>query len=330
MQAVYFPHPGTAEVLQWGERPDVEIRAPDQVRVRVLAIGVNPIDTKIRSRGLLLPGHDHNIPGCDGVGIVEACGPAVTTMTPGVRVAFCHGGVGRDPGTYARLAVVPEVALVPVPEGVTDGQAAALPLTWITAWEALFDRGRLQAGETLLVHAANGGVGQMAVQLGRHCGARVLGAVRGPAAAALVRKLGIPAVDRSAEDLARVGQEFTGGRGFDLVLDPVGGAIFQESLTQLASGGDLVTLLTPPPDTDWATARLRNPRIALELMLTPMLYGDRDGLRAQAAMLREGLDRLARGDLQVNIEAELPLAEAAEAHRMLESGVRRGKIVLRP
>lgn len=265
-----------------------------------------------------------------GAGIVEACGSAVTTVAPGTRVAFCHGGVGRDPGTYAGLAVVPEAAVVPVPEGVTDSQAAALPLSWITAWEALFDRGRLQAGQTLLVHAANGGVGQMAVQLGRHCGARVLGAVRGGAAAALVRELGVPVADRCGEDFERVWQEFTDGRGFDLVLDPVGGAIFQEGLTQLAPGGDLVTLLTPPPDTDWAQARLRNPRIALELMLTPMLYGDRDGLRAQAAMLREGLDRLARGALQVNIEVELPLAEAAEAHRMLASGVRRGKIVLRP
>jgi NADPH:quinone reductase len=330
MQAVFFPHPGGAEVLQWGERPDVAIQTPDQVLIRLLAAGVNPIDTKIRSRGLLLPGHDHNIPGCDGVGIVEACGADVRAVEPGQRVAFCHGGVGRDAGTYATRVVVPEAALVPVPEPVPDDQAAALPLTWITAWEALFDRGRLQAGQTLLVHAANGGVGQMAVQLGRQCGARVLGAVRGEEAAAVVRELGVPVVDRRAADFERQWQDFCEGRGFDLVLDTVGGAIFQESLTQLAQGGDLVTLLTPPPDTDWTQARLRNPRIALELMLTPMLSGDRDGLRRQAGMLREGLDRLARGELQVHIEAELHMAEAAEAHRMLESGVRRGKIVLRP
>ena len=329
MQAVIFPYTGGPEVLEMVDRPDPRIQRPDQVLVRLLAAGVNPIDTKIRARGLLTPAYDHNIPGCDGVGIVEACGAEVGMVAPGQRVAFCHGGVGPDPGTYATAAVVPEAALVPVPESVSDAEAAALPLTWITAWEALLDRARLRPGQTLLVHAANGGVGQMAVQLGRQAGARVLGAVRGDEAAEIVRELGVAVLDRRAADFGQQWLDFCGGRGFDVVLDTVGAEIFEESLTQIAYGGDLVTLLSPPATTDWASARPRNPRISLELMLTPMLNGDRDLLRAQAGMLREGLERVAGGELRVHVEAELPLAQAAEAHRLLESGVRKGKIVLR-
>jgi NADPH:quinone reductase len=329
MQAVIFPHTGGPDVLEMVDRPDPRIQRPDQVLLRLLAAGVNPIDTKIRARGLLTPAYDHNIPGCDGVGIVEACGAEVGMVAPGQRVAFCHGGVGPDPGTYATAAVVPEAALVPVPARVSDAEAAALPLAWITAWEALLDRARLRPGQTLLVHAANGGVGQMAVQLGRQAGARVLGAVRGDAAAELVRELGVAVLDRRAEDFGQQWLDFSGGLGFDVVLDTVGAEIFEESLNQIVYGGDVVTLLSPPATTDWASARPRNPRISLELMLTPMLNGDRGLLRAQAGMLRTGLERLARGELRVNVEAELPLAQAAEAHRLLESGVRKGKIVLR-
>ncbi len=329
MQVMTFARAGGPEVLKLVDRPDPVIEHPGQVLVRVLMAGVNPIDTKVRAQGLLTPAYDHNVPGCDGVGIVESLGAEVTALQVGQRVAFCHGGVGADPGTYATHALVPEVALVPVPDAVPDSQAAALPLAWITAWEALLDRARLRPGQSLLVHAANGGVGQMAVQLGHHVGARVLGAVRGAEAAELVRELGVHVVDRRAGDFAQHWLEFSGGRGFDVVLDTVGGDILDESLTQIAYGGDVVTLLSPPADTHWASARPRNPRISLELMLTPMLNQDRDLLRAQAGMLREGLDRLAAGRLRVNVEAELPLSQAAEAHRMLESGVRKGKIVLR-
>ncbi len=329
MQAVTFPHAGGPEVLRLVDRPDPVIERADQVLVRVLMAGVNPIDTKVRAQGLLTPAYDHNVPGCDGVGIVEALGAEVTAVEVGQRVAFCHGGVGADPGTYATLALVPEVALVPVPDAVSDREAAALPLTWITAWEALLDRACLGPGQTLLVHAANGGVGQMAVQLGCQVGARVLAAVRGDEAAALVRELGVEVADRRADDFEQQWLGFCDGRGFDVGLDTGGGDIFEESLTQIAYGGDVVTLLSPPADTHWASARPRNPRISLELMLTPMLNQDRELLRAQAGMLKEGLDRLAAGRLRVNVEAELPLSDAAEAHRMLESGVRKGKIVLR-
>ncbi|WP_018951855.1 zinc-binding dehydrogenase [Thioalkalivibrio sp. AKL12] len=329
MRAVVFDEPGAAEALRLDEVAEPALTAPDQVRIRMLAAGVNPVDTKVRAGGMIVPGAPRNTPGCDGVGIIEECGSAVHHARPGQRVAFCFGGVGADPGTYAEQVVVPEAAVVPVPAAVSDAQAAALPLTWLTAWEALFERADLQRGQSVLVHAAAGGVGQMAVQIARAAGGRVLGLVRRDEAGTIVSALGGDVVDLRKPDAADAIMQYTDGRGFDIVLDTVGGEVFREGLTQVAYGGDLVTLLAPPADTDWNPARLRNPSISLELMLTPMLENDRRRLKHQATLVAEGLARLASGRLQVNVEDTLPLAEAAEAHRRIEAGGRRGKLVLR-
>ncbi|WP_018873643.1 zinc-binding dehydrogenase [Thioalkalivibrio sp. ALJ16] len=329
MRAVVFDQPGDPDVLRLEEVPEPPLVAADQVRIRMLAAGVNPVDTKVRTGGMIVPGAPRNTPGCDGVGVIEACGSDVHHARPGQRVAFCFGGVGADPGTYAEQVVVPEAAVVPVPAAVTDLQAAALPLTWLTAWESLFERAELQRGQSVLVHAAAGGVGQMAVQIARAAGARVLGLVRREEARRLVTGLGGDVVDLTRPDAEASIRAYTDGRGFDIVLDTVGGDVFREGLTQVAYGGDLVTLLAPPADTDWNPARLRNPSISLELMLTPMLEGDRRRLRHQATLVAEGLARLASGRLQVNVEDSLPLAEAAEAHRRIEAGGRSGKLVLR-
>ncbi|WP_028492188.1 zinc-binding dehydrogenase [Thioalkalivibrio sp. ALE19] len=329
MQAIQFNEPGSADVLYLGECPDPVIREPDEVRVRLLAAGVNPVDTKVRAGGMLVEGAPHNTPGCDGVGIVEACGDAVQHVRPGQRVAFCFGGTGADPGTCAEQAVVPEAALVPVPDAVSDAEAAALPLAWITAREALIDRGGLQKGDYVLVHAASGGVGQMAVQLARAANARVLGLVRSDAGVEVMRALGADHVDirsdRAATDIAA----FTDGRYFDLVLDTVGGDTFVEGLGQIRFAGRLVTLLAPPDGMDWNPARLQNAAIHLELMLTPMLQRSRTGLARQAKIVADGLTRLEAGTLEVNVEDVLPLAQTAEAHRRIEAGGRRGKLVLR-
>ncbi len=329
MRAIVFDEPGDAGHLHMEEVPEPAIDEPDQVRVRLLAAGVNPVDTKVRARGMLVPGAPRNTPGCDGIGVIEECGSGVHHARPGQRVAFCFGGVGVDPGTYAEQVVVPEAAVVPVPAAVSDAQAAALPLTWLTAWEALFERADLQRGQSVLVYAAAGGVGQMAVQIARAAGARVLGLVRSDAGVDVVTALGVDSVDLRRPEAGDAITDYAEGRGFDVVLDTVGEQVFREGLTRVAHGGDLVTLLAPPDDVDWNAARLRNPSISLELMLTPMLEGDRRRLKHQGALVAEGLARLASGRLQVNVEDILPLAEAAEAHRRIEAGGRRGKLVLR-
>jgi len=329
MRAIVFDEPGAADALRLVDVTEPVLEEADQVRVRLLAAGVNPVDTKVRARGMIVSGAPRNTPGCDGVGVVEECGPAVTRVRPGQRVAFCFGGVGADPGTCAEQVVVPEAALAPVPAAVSDEQAAALPLTWLTAWEALFERAHLQRGQSVLVYAAAGGVGQMAVQIARSAGAQVLAVVRRDEAAAIVSALGAEVVVQGQPDAEAVLHDFTDGRGFDIVLDTVGGGVFREGLGRVAYGGDLVTMLAPPEDVDWNAARLRNPSISLELMLTPMLERDRRRLKHQAGLVAEGLARLAGGRLQVNVEDVLPLAEAAEAHRRIEAGGRRGKLVLR-
>ncbi|MGM0553419.1 MAG: zinc-binding dehydrogenase [Pseudomonadota bacterium] len=329
MQAIVFDEPGDAGHLHLREVPEPAISEPDHVRIRLLAAGVNPVDTKVRGRGMLVPGAPRNTPGCDGVGVIEECGASVHHARPGQRVAFCFGGVGADPGTYAEQVVVPEAAVVPVPAAVPDAQAAALPLTWLTAWEALFERADLQRNQSVLVYAAAGGVGQMAVQIARAAGARVLGVVRSDPAVSVVTALGVDTADLRKPEAAQAIADYAEGRGFDIVLDTVGGEVFREGLTRVAHGGDLVTMLSPPDDVDWNAARLRNPSISLELMLTPMLEGDRRRLKHQGTLVAEGLARLASGRLQVNVEDVLPLAEAAEAHRRIEAGGRRGKLVLR-
>lgn len=329
MRAIVFDEPGRAEVLRLAEVPEPELTAPDQVSIRLLAAGVNPVDTKVRERGMMVAGAPRNTPGCDGVGIIEECGSAAHRARPRQRVAFCFGGVGADPGTYAEQVVVPEASVVPVPAAVSDAAAAALPLAWLTAWEALFERAHLQRGHSVLLNAPAGGVGQMAAQIARAAGAGVLGLVRRDEAVAVVTALGADVIDLRKSGAQDALRSYTRGRGFDVVLDSVGGDGFREGLGQVAYGGDLVTLLAPPADVSWNAARLRNPRISLELMLTPMLESDRPRLRHQATLIGEGLARLASGRLRVNIEDILPLSEAAEAHRRIEAGSRRGKLVLR-
>jgi NADPH2:quinone reductase len=253
----------------------------------------------------------------------------VADLKVGDEVWFCHGGLGREPGNYAQYTVLPAAVARPKPASMTALQAAAGPLVLITAWEALFDRAHLKAGQTLLVHAGAGGVGHVAIQLAKLAGARVCTTVSGGAKAEFVRELGAEhVIDYQQTDFVAAVNDWTEGRGVDVVLDCIGGDIFRRSLEATAHYGDVVTLLDPGNDVDWKEARNRNLRIGFELMLTPML---RDLPQARAHQ-GEILDRCAAdlnaGKLQLHISAVLPLSQAAEAHRRIEQGHVQGKLVL--
>ena len=331
MKAILMTATGGPEVLQLREDvAEPQLQSRDQVKVRLRGAGVNPIDTKLRGRGLLVPDALPHILGCDGAGEVVECGADVNDLKVGDEVWFCHGGLGREPGNYAQYAVVPAAVARPKPAGLDAVHAAAGPLVLITAWEALFDRAHLQSGQTLLVHAGAGGVGHVAVQLAKLAGARVC-TTASNARAEFLSGLGAELViDYKETDFVVAVNEWTEGRGVDVVLDCVGGDTFRRSLEATAHYGDVVTLLDPGTDVSWKEARNRNLRIGFELMLTPMLYD----LPTARAHQGEILDRCAAfinaGQLQLYVSDVLPLAAAAEAHARIEQGHLQGKLVLDP
>lgn len=329
MKAVVMTAEGGPEVLSWREIGAPAIATPTQLKVRLCAAGVNPVDTKMRRRGLYFPGPLPAVLGCDGAGVVVETGAAVTHFKPGDAVWFCDGGAGADPGCYAEYKVVEEEVARMKPATFGFVEAAAAPLVLITAWEALFDRARLHAGQSVLIHGGTGGVGHVAIQLAKIAGARIFATVGSAEKAEHARQLGADEVFLySAGDFVPAVNAWTKGRGVDVALDTIGGEVFRRTLEAVAHYGDLVTLLDPGPDVDWREARNRNLRIGFELMLIPMLRGLPEARRRQGEMLDRCREWCDEGRLKIEVARTLPLAQAAEAHRLIEQGHTRGKIVL--
>jgi NADPH2:quinone reductase len=234
-------------------------------------------------------------------------------------------------GNYTEVTLVDEAACSLKPAGLSFEAAAAGPLVLITAWEALFDRARLQAGQTVLIHGGAGGVGHVAIQLAKSIGARVLTTVSTIQKAEFVKGLGADeAILYPEMDFVAEVNRLTDDRGADVVLDTVGPAVFQQSIPAVAHYGDLVTLLDPGTDINWKEARNRNLRIAFTLMLTPLLR-DLPSARAHHGQILAECGRLIEsGRLRIDVARTLPLEQAAEAHRQIEMGHIQGKLVLRP
>lgn len=320
---------GGPEVLELQDIPEPEIRTPTQIKVRLRAAGVNPVDTKLRARGVFFPDALPAVLGCDGAGTVIETGSGVTRFRTGDPVWFCNGGLGLESGCYAEYAVVDETVARNKPSALDFAAAAAGPLVLITAWEALYDRGGLEYGQHVLIHAGAGGVGHVAVQLAKLRGATVIATAGSQERAAFVRKLGADEVILYKErDFAAAVLEHTDQRGADVVLDTVGGETFRRSIDACRHYGNLVTLLDPGTDISWKEARNRNLRIGFELMLTPMLR-DLPEARAHHGDI---LDRCAQlidgGRLSLTVGHCLPLEQAPRAHELLEAGGIQGKVVL--
>lgn len=328
-RAVVMERPGPPEVLV--ER-DVELAWPgaaDQVLVRVSAVGVNPADASFRAEGPYLGDGAGCVLGHDAAGIVEALGGGVTRVKTGDRVCFCHGGIGAAPGTYAAHAVVPERLLVRVPDGVELVQAAALPLVFITAHEALVERAVLSGGERVLVHAGGGGTGHVAVQVARLLGAKVASTVSSEEKARLVEELGVERPIRYRdEDFVAAVRQWTNGRGVQVAMDNVGGEVLRRTYKAMALYGRVVTIMGTVADGSDGFAHNSNLTISNLMMLTPMWRELRERLAHQADAVAKGMEWLAAGKLRVHICATLPLADAAEAHRRMEAGGMTGKLVL--
>ena len=330
MKAIVMTAAGEPEVLQLQDVAEPQIATPSQIKVRIRAAGINPIDTKLRGRGLFYGAEPPAILGCDGAGEVVAIGPDVHRFQLGDSVWFCHGGLGREPGNYAEYTVIEEAEAEFKPAKADWAEAAAAPLVLLTAWEALFDRGRLQEGQTVLIHAGAGGVGHVAIQLAKIRGATVITTVGDDAKAAFVKELGADhVINYRNEDLVASVNAITDGRGVDLAFDTVGPAVFEQTIPAVAHYGTLVTILQPT-DAGFGEARVRNLTIAFTLMLTPMLRDLKQAREHQGEILRLCGEWMDEGRLKLHVGRTFPLAEAAAAHALIGAGHTTGKLVLLP
>ena len=330
MQAVIMSAPGEPEVLKMVEMPIPGLPSPSHLRVRLCAAGINPVDAKLRRNGTYYPDRSSPVLGCDGAGVVDAVGAGVVRFRPGDEVYFFQGGIGGEEGNYAQYVTVREEYVALKPARLSFTEAAALPLVLITAWESLHDRADLHAGQRVLIHAGAGGVGHVAVQLARNAGARVATTVSGEQKIALVRGLGVEQVfDYRSRDFVQAALDWSDGEGVDVSFDTVGGPTFCRSFAATRVYGRIVTILQTSCEPDaLKTARLRNQSISYELMLAPQLLGMHEARCAQCRILEHGAELVDRGDLAVTVSRVLPLAQVAEAHRLIEAGHTAGKIVL--
>lgn len=334
MRAMLMTAAGNADVLQLCELPKPELPSPYHLRIKLSAAGVNPVDTKLRANPVYFPDKLPAILGCDGAGVVEEVGNVVTRFKPGDAVYFCNGGLGGNdgdkPGCYAEYTVLHEEYCAAKPDNLSLEESAALPLVLLTAWESLVDRANLQAGQTILIHAAAGGVGHVAVQLAHHLGANIAVTVGNEKQAGLAQGLGAEKmIEYHDQDFVRETLQWTKGAGADVVFDTVGGETFLRSLNAVRIGGRLVSLLSTPLSLDdTQLARFRNLSLCYELMLTPQVMNLHEERIRQRKILEQSAKIIEAGRLGVLVSHKLPLENAVEAHRLIERGGMVGKVIL--
>jgi NADPH2:quinone reductase len=330
MKAILMTVAGSPDVLQLHEIEKPGLPSSHHLRVKLAAAGVNPIDTKLRSNPVYYPDKLPAILGCDGAGIVEEIGSAVSRFKVGDEVYFSNGGFGDEPGCYAEYTTLHEDYCAAKPVNISLHESAAFPLVLITVWEALVERANLQAGQTILIHAGAGGVGHIAVQLAHYLGARIAVTVSDDRKSEFVKSLGATKIINYREqDFVQEALRWTDGKGVDLVFDTVGGDTFLRSLSTARIGGKVVSLLSTALSlADTQLARLRNLSLCYELMLTPQVMELHDERVRQRKILEQGAQLVEDGKLVAIVSHQLPLAEAAQSHRLIERGGTIGKIIL--
>jgi NADPH:quinone reductase-like Zn-dependent oxidoreductase len=342
MKAVRFHEYGGPEALRYEDAPDPQ-PGPRDVVVRVRAVGLNHVDVDMRNGTSRLPLQLPHTLGLELGGDVAAVGDAVEGFAEGDRVTplyqvacrmcracvsgrqqFCERlellGVQRA-GGYAEYVVVPEHAVVAIPEGMSYEDAASTQTTFATAWHCLVTRAQVRPGETVLVSAAGSGVGSSGIQIAKRAGARVITSAGSDAKLAKAVELGADVtVNYNEEDLTARVLEATDGRGVDVVLEHVGGDVFSRSLDAVAIGGRVVVCGGHAGEV-----------VPLDLIL---LFRNEwsviGGARATEEELRHVIDLVGRGELTPVVSEQLPLSEAADAHRLMEDRRQFGKILLRP
>ena len=323
MKAVEISKPGGPEVLRLVERP-VPQPKPAEILIKVAAAGVNRPDVLQRGGNYAVPPDASDLPGLEVAGEVVAVGSAVKSYRPGDKVcALVHGG------GYAEYCVAPEVQALPVPKGLSLVEAASLPETFFTVWGNVYDRARLAPGETLLVQGGSSGIGVTAIQMARATGNRVFATAGSDEKCAACVRLGAEkAINYRTQDWAAEIKAATGGKGVNVILDMVGGDYVPKELKLLADEGRLVFI-----------AFLRGPKTELDIneLMRRRLTLSGSTLRPRPVEFKGYLARNLRekiwplieaGKIKPEIYKTFPLADAAEAHRLMESSQHIGKIVL--
>ena len=324
MTAIEIAAPGAPEVLTPRVRPVPGAQA-GEVLLRVSAAGVNRPDVMQRQGSYPPPPGASDIPGLEVAGEVVALGAGVEGLALGDRVCALVSG-----GGYAQYCAVPAPQCLPVPEGLSDEEAAALPETFFTVWTNVFERGALASGERFLVHGGSSGIGTTAIQLAHAFGASVYATAGSDEKCAACRALGAKeAFNYREQDFVAALREASAGAGVDLILDMVGGDYLSRNLKCLAPGGRLVQIaLLRGAKTEINLAPLMMKRLTLTgSTLRPRSVAEK--AQIAAALHRRVWPLIAAGRIRPVMHATFPLEEASEAHRLMESGAHIGKIVLR-
>ncbi len=323
MTAIEIREPGGPEALVPTSRPVPEPGA-GEVLVKLAAAGVNRPDVMQRQGGYPPPPGASDIPGLEIAGGVVALGPGVGDLAIGDQVTALVTG-----GGYAEYCTAPVPQCLPIPDGLSPIEAACLPETFYTVWTNVFDRGGLQAGETFLVHGGSSGIGTTAIQMAKAFGARVFATAGSAEKCRACEKLGAErAIDYREEDFVQVVKEATGDKGVDVILDMVGGDYVQRNISALAPDGRLCYI-----------AFLGGSKAEVDLlpMMLKRITISGSTLRARSVEFKGAIarnlrdqvwPRIAAGEIKPVVHATFPLAEAAEAHRLMESSAHIGKIAL--
>ena len=322
MHAAVYDRTGGPEVLYYAEVPDPELR-PGGVLVDVVAVSIQGGDLLHRSGGLI-PSAQH-IVGYQAAGTIRAVGDGVTGFEVGQPVVATMGA-----GSHAEIVSVPAGSVYAVPDGLAPEQAAGVPIEFGTADDCLFEFGRLREGETVLVQAGAGGVGLAAIQLAKAAGAATVFATASSAARLdRLREHGMDhGIDYTTEDVGREVMRLTDGRGVDLVVDPVGGRTLEGSIAALAYRGRISWVgnagREDKPPQVW-------PLMQKNASVTGVFLGAEMGMNPARvrSMIESLLQRVAAGELQVVIDQEFPLEQAAAAHRHIEGRNAFGRVLLR-
>ena len=327
MKAIAIEAPGGPEVLRLVERPD-PVAGAGEALIRVAVSGVNRPDVLQRKGLYPVPPGASDLPGLEVAGTVEG-GDAGALRDAGLAIGdrVCALVAG---GGYAERCVAPVAQCLPVPAGLTDVEAACLPETFFTVWSNVFDRGRLQAGETLLVQGGSSGIGTTAIQIAKARGATVIVTVGSDEKAEACRRLGADhAIVYRTDDFVEATKRLTGGKGADVILDMVGGPYVERELRCLAEDGRLVLI---------ATQGGTEARIDAGQLMRRRLTITGSTLRPRPVAFKAAIATALRAEVWPELEAGrirplvhrvFPAAEAAAAHALMESNAHIGKIALR-
>ncbi|WP_282412454.1 zinc-dependent alcohol dehydrogenase family protein [Pseudomonas sp. PS01299] len=305
------------------ERP---VPQDNQVLVRIIASGVNPIDYKIRTGNA--PYAMPELPailGTDMAGVIEAVGANVTHLAVGDEVFGMVGGVRGLPGSLAEYLAVDADLVARKPKNLGFREAAAVPLVFLTAWEGLVDRAHVKAGQKVLVHGGAGGVGHMAVQIAAALGAEVFATVS-PGKRSIVEGYGATAIDYQSVPVEQYVNQFTDGQGFDVIYDTVGGKSLDDSFAAIRLYGH-VTSCAAFGTHNLATGSLRSSTLSGIFVLLPMLTGV--GRKHHAEILGYATRLIEEGKVKPLMHAErFSLSQAREAHDAVQQGKAIGKVVI--